>query len=248
MIFGYLNLLVDSVLSASNQDSNYPIENIYDTRLSKIFRSVSTSVRIVHDAGLGNTANPSMITINAHNITNGATIKIEANDSDSWGSPSFSQNITYNDLCIVKFFIGSAYRYWSIYIDDSENTDGYIKIGHSFLGDYLQLDFKVGNDFSIFIQENSKKTVSPTGQVYGHNSGEWLKGYNLNLEWISNDEKDNLLIMYNNVRNYKPFYFVIDEDYINDLPVLYCTIDNSPEFKHIAGYNWTVSYNLLEAK
>lgn len=248
MRFCYENAFTDSILTVTNEDSNYPIENIYDTRLSKIYRSLTTEIRILFDAGLGYTLTPDSVTINAHNISDTATIRIEGNDSDSWGSPSFSQEITYNELCMLEFFTASAYRYWSIYIDDPTNADGYIQIGHSFLGNYLSIDMPIGNDFSFFIRENSKKSTSPTGQVYGHNSGVWLKGYNLKLDWITNAEKDSLLAMYDYIRNFKPFYFIIDENYTDDMPVLYCTIDNELEFTHIAGFNWSVEFSLLEAR
>ena len=57
-----MRILYDSVidsavtLTPSSENANYPVENIYDGRLSKQFRTTGdTSENIVIDAGAGNT-------------------------------------------------------------------------------------------------------------------------------------------------------------------------------------------------
>ena len=246
--FLYDNALVDSVLSATNQDINYPITNIYDTRLSKIYKSLTSSIRYTYDAGLGYTLNPTCITINAHNISSAATIKIEGNATNSWATPSFSLTLTYDALCIVEFFTASAYRYWSVSVDDPTNTDGYIQIGHSFIGNYLELTFPIEPNFSIKYLEQSVKHRSPTGQVYGHDSGVFLIDINITIQNITNAQRLLALTMYTHVRNYKPFYFIIDKDYITTLPSIYCTIEDDIEFNALPGYNWDFRLHLVEAK
>lgn len=72
-----------------------------------------------------------------HNISSGATITLQANPADSWGSPAYGQAITWTEkhLC---FFLHQTYRYWRLRIQDSGNSRGYLRIPDIFLGTYFQ--------------------------------------------------------------------------------------------------------------
>lgn len=91
---------------------------------------------------------PTLITclyINAHNFTSAATVTLQANSSNSWGSPAYSQALTVAtdsdgvvlpSLCL---FLSETYRYWRLTIADAANGDGFIEIGNVYAGEYYTL-------------------------------------------------------------------------------------------------------------
>ncbi|HMA78882.1 MAG TPA: hypothetical protein VKP88_07200, partial [Candidatus Paceibacterota bacterium] len=115
-----------------------------DTRLSRRGRTLDVDGEwITFDFGSAVTAD--YCAILAHNITSGATVKIQANSSDSWAAPPVDETIDIDqvetgtvDDTILHNFTSSEYRYWRLYIDDDSNSDGYIEIGYIFIGEYTQ--------------------------------------------------------------------------------------------------------------
>ncbi|MFQ5915639.1 MAG: hypothetical protein ACE5JS_20910, partial [Nitrospinota bacterium] len=78
------------------------------------------------------------VVFHGHNIGSGAAaIQLLANSSDEWGSPAFTQNLTWAQDTIVVF-ISQTYRYWQVRVADKGNADGYVKIGEVFLGTYFE--------------------------------------------------------------------------------------------------------------
>lgn len=75
-----------------------------------------------------------------HNLTSAATIVLKGHTADSWGSPSFSEAIVWNEEKIIHYpSAAQTYKYWQIQITDAANPDGYIEIGELYLGSYLEL-------------------------------------------------------------------------------------------------------------
>ena len=90
-------------LTATTEASDFPVENLQKHSRSFVWRSTSASAqRIVLDLG----ATPPDIDsfamffnpINDIQLTTSATVKLEANATDSWGSPSVSQTITIDRI------------------------------------------------------------------------------------------------------------------------------------------------------
>ncbi len=106
---------------------------------------VHTSEWIKWDFGISTLPNAFCL-IGARNspmkITPSATIKLQGNETDEWSSPSTDTTLTYQDDVI--FTVSStglwseALRYARLYIEDKDNTAGYVEIGSLFLGDYFE--------------------------------------------------------------------------------------------------------------
>lgn len=131
MILKANETLKDATLTANSAVVNYPVTNILDSRLSRIFRtSSSTTAEIVFDAGSAVTVDS--VCIAAHNITSSVTtLKFQGNASDVWTSPSIDETLTWDADIITKDFTGGSYRYWRIQVIDGTNPDGYIEIGRA---------------------------------------------------------------------------------------------------------------------
>lgn len=87
---------------------------------------------------LGSAQTPTALIIGHHNLTSGVTITLQANASDSWGSPSYSQAISWASGIIGYFLSGQNYRYWRIRLQDATNTDGYLRMALIYLGTYSE--------------------------------------------------------------------------------------------------------------
>lgn len=125
---------------------------------------------------LGTPSNPqSFFIFGASNrsiqLTSNSTIKLEANTTNTWTAPAYSQELTYSDTVIFihnQNGLTSPYRYWRLQIVDKDNSNGFVEIGAVFLGSNLytergriQFGFRTGK------QDFVELTRSLGGQVYG---------------------------------------------------------------------------------
>ena len=155
----------NAIMTASSNTVLYPVQNVLDSRLTRQYRTdLATLAEIVYD--LGSALSVNTIEIANHNVSSSFTVlKLQANTSNSWGSPAFEINLTWLIGIIVADFPTETYRYWRIVIDDATNTDGFIKVGRGWLGvGYNPL----GISFNVNHRRLSKsiKTVTPGGQTY----------------------------------------------------------------------------------
>lgn len=75
-----------------------------------------------------------------HNLTSAAVIKVLMNETNSWGSPSFSEDITWNDKKKFLHYLSSEqiYRFLQLSMSDQTNPDGSIEISELFAGPYFE--------------------------------------------------------------------------------------------------------------
>lgn len=160
MIIGYDNQVMTANLSMTNESPLFPVANLKDTRLSRFTRVLGTDTRIViSKEGLTATSLFMM-----SNLTATASVKIEANTSNAWTTPAFSETVTWKDEILTHFFDEETYDYWSILISDSANTED-VKIGGVFLGDYFDYD-DVSHNMTIDDVDTTIQTWSKSGQSY----------------------------------------------------------------------------------
>jgi hypothetical protein len=102
------------------------------TKIRKGTVSAATQ-RIVVDAGAAIT--PELIAILGHNFTT-ETISIQANSADAWGAPAYDFEFTSISDLMFKAYTGTAYRYWSILIENCKIPLTPPEIGLLYFGDY----------------------------------------------------------------------------------------------------------------
>ncbi len=101
---------------------------------------------------LGSAVNATMLGIFAHNLTSGATVYHLANATNSWGAPSYSQQLTVATdgdgrvLPRLVYKLSQTYRWHRLTFDDSGNTNSYIEVGRVMGGQYYEFvrNFKLG--------------------------------------------------------------------------------------------------------
>jgi len=110
---------------------------LHELEPDKPWRSSALGVEWIK-ADLGSAKNVTAFGIHAHNITSGNTVlRIRGNATDSWGAPTFSQNLTFN-ADVIFVFIDETFRWWRFEVTDGGNGDGYIQIGEMFLGTFFE--------------------------------------------------------------------------------------------------------------
>ncbi len=211
----------DSVIAANSADVNYPVANVLDSRLTKVYRTdANTTAEIVLNAGAAVTV--SGIAIANHNISSGATIKIQGNATESWSSPSVDESITFASGIIKHTFTEASYQYWRIQIVDAGNSDGYIEIGRSWVGKVFTTP-GISKTVSDSRKSNSAKSISVSGQSY-QDVRYFNSMISVKIPRLTHAEKASLITEFENVDYGVPFFVQFDESCL-DLDTLYVTMD-----------------------
>jgi hypothetical protein len=135
------NLLEDADFTVNNPSEAFPIANIYNDSPTERVQFDST---IVIDLGSAES-----ITAIAYLNTTDA-ITIEANSSDSWGAPAFSQTLTSEVT-----FVSQTYRYWRINTGQTAS-----RLGYFYLGSYINVSDTDGTHELITNKTDIKNPTS----------------------------------------------------------------------------------------
>lgn len=242
MIIGYDNKYSLSTLTASDEEPSFPIERSQDIRLSRLYKSLTTSINVVIDLGSDLTATAFFLA--NHNLTSSATITLEGNDTNAWTTPTYTNSIAYSSDIIYEVFATQTYRYWRIVIADATNPDELIKFGGVFLGTYL-----TAPNFSHVLTEAMVDTSvisrSLSGQVYIDTNYDYIT-YSLNHPRVTESGRDSLKAMMK-ANKKKPVYMLLDETSTTEFIPFYGTIDDI-SYSRVFDDFYTISTNIREAK
>lgn len=143
-----------TITGSSEESSDLADDNVVNNAPGRVWRTTDvSSENIVFDLGAATTL--TCFAIFNFNFTSGATITLQGNASDSWGSPSYSQALTIatnadgNVIKRIVFFLDEEYRYWRLLMVDSGNTDGYLEVGRIVAGSYYEPSRNINDGFSI---------------------------------------------------------------------------------------------------
>ncbi len=105
--------------------ANYGPERMIDRNRNTAWRSTGVAQETI-TIDNGSAVNTTCALLHDHNLTDTATVTLEANATDSWATPSFSESITTITDPLYAY-IDESYRYFRWVLVDSANTDGYIQ-------------------------------------------------------------------------------------------------------------------------
>lgn len=240
----YDNKILSATLDCSSENPDYPIENLQDTVLAKVYRSMTDDINITIDQ----ITTASYFAIMNHNLSESALITLQGNNSDSWVSPSFETTLTWKEGIIISHFAETTYNYWRLeIIDDDTGADGYIQIGGLFIGTYLQMPGMKKNQ-SIKDMTTSKSKISYSGQSYG-NEGYEYRSFKVNFPQLSDTQRTGIRVMWTNNKNIHPLICLIWANRQDLETPIYCVIDQtSIEIKRTESDNlpWETSLKFRE--
>lgn len=207
------NLIDDnSILTVTGswgESSNFPVENIYNQRITNraIFDTAKAG-EIVID--LASAKEIDSIFIFNHNFTSSVSVSIQANSSDSWGSPPVDETITYASLDMVLEITSETYRYWRLVVDDSTRSANDIAIGEVVLGLQDELSRNFLWDFAKNTQYNNIVHETVGGNIWTYSlfkRRRWLTSF----VKMSESEKDEVLDIFDNtLGGYTPFAIIFE--------------------------------------
>jgi len=210
----YNNLLETASISVTNEDANYPVENVYDATLRSQFRAGTNSTVIT--ATLAAASTVSTFAFGGHNI---ATVAVKLTDS---GAATTTYNYTNADL-IFDFERPQAIKYETavndvVEIEYTITSTLETYIGGLSAGQYLQMPF-----FSINPKigyQSSGSAQKSRGGVTFNVPGTVLETFSCNFDSNLIANKNAQEAFFKVVQVYKPFWVDRWEE-STEFPVLF---------------------------
>lgn len=245
MIILYDNkVLAATSITALTEHPDYLFEDaLQDTRLSRIGRTLDDDDQyIIIDMGAAVTC--TYVAVLQHNFTSGATVKIQANSSNSWITPPLDVTITTISDEIVQSFTSSNYRYWRLTMDDASNPDTYLSVGYLYLGTALTMP-GMNQGSVITYDTNSKSTKSFSGCLYGDTRLNF-KSATFNFNNSGETNRQELITFFSTVSVIRPFILLIWENDLDVEPPIYCNLTDSIKYtkEKYEGTNWGFSFTI----
>jgi hypothetical protein len=218
---------------------------------------IHTSEWLLWDMGIS--SNPKALAIigprnSPIKISPSATIKLQANETNVWTSPSYEQVLTYNDEIILLTnpagLHTEALRYWRLEIIDVDNPNLFVEIGSIFLGNfYSPTRGAVQFPFSSAPIDRSTTIFSEGGQTF---SDIREKSQSFNLDWsaLTSTEIEELLEIFDDYGTSIPFFIQLDPDSAFSSSANYYTryvkFESEPGYKLIRPNFFETNWNLRE--
>jgi hypothetical protein len=212
--------LSTTTISAESKKSNSLVEtNVVDNRIGKPWRTNNTvtGVWIKFDQGASGFGPNDAVGIFGHNLTSAAVVTVEANATDSWGSPTFTEvlGIQLDDdglvfTRIVEFITATTLRFWRITIEDGLNGDGYIQIGRIMLGQYYEIPRAANQGLRVETIDPSEGTNAP-GEVPVLTQKALFRRLNIGFSFLTQAITDKFETIFSFVGNSKPVLIGWDE-------------------------------------
>lgn len=190
-------------------------------------------------------------------LSSSATIKLYANNVDSWAAPALDVTLSRTKGGIFSWLddlADTTYRYWRFEFIDRLNTVGPegFHIGHVYIGDYTTLTNRnVGIGFTKYKADPSRPTESEGGQRYWRRRTKYLVFESLTISYLEPSDRANLEAIFDTVGLDTPFYVSFDpmlriSDAVNDLTG-YFYFQSDPRFDHVIYDTFSMKFALKES-
>ncbi len=249
------NHILTSTITASNSDSNFPVSNLKLDPTVKEWKytiaqpSVET---IVFDLGSAKAVDYLLLASNVLESAGFDRIVLEANTSDSWGSPAFTSgnvDTTVDGKLYYALSSTQTYRYWRLSV--SKQAGGtYVGFSNIFLGQSTELtNHGLDVNFSVREDTNTKEYKGLYGQRWFdiRNTVQSFSGRYTNL---TVPERDTLKALFDESDIYNPVWLVVDPVQRNVTEVeelmFYGYFSDKPSFTHPAFGRWAVRVSVRD--
>jgi hypothetical protein len=235
MRFYYINLIDANgvIFTASTYDVSYPADLLANEQRSYGWKTGNTQAaeNVVFDLGSAQAA--TSIILLDHDLLNADTnIKIEANTTNSWGAPAFTQALTWVAGTIAQVFDSQSYRFWRLSFTKA-SAGVQRTIGRMFLGTYYTTT-EGPADIEIDHQDLTQKQRTEGGQTWADAQADF-RSFGLNFNGLGTTEKEALEAFAASVQTHKSFFFQVDENAAVDPGKLgeriYAKLISKPKFK-----------------
>jgi len=135
-----------------------------------------------------------------------------------------------------------------LFVDDPTNTDGYIQIAYTFIGDELTMP-GMNPDTLIPYVSNAQGTKAIGGQYYADRRVR-LKGGKVVFPIIEETQRQEIFTFFDYVDITTPFLLLFWENSLDVEPPLYCVLTKSLELAKNphSGTTWTLGLDFEEIR
>jgi hypothetical protein len=249
MIILYDNQINNATITSSSENPYYTWSDaLLDTRTTRLGRFIDVSSEYLQ-FDYASAIDVDYVYLVFNNITSSATVKVQANTTDSWTTPPVDQALTYlNGNWIYGFSTKQSYQYWRITVQDPTNTDGYIEISKIFLGEKFVCPGS-SPDPTFAINSNAEIQKSVGGQLYGDRRVQ-LRQRRFTFPSITYAEKLEFNNFFDYVDQVIPFYLLYWENDLDKYPPLYSNLVANFEYSQLPhnGNLWTIGLETEEAR
>lgn len=150
-----------TIISANSENSLFPLSNLKDSRTTKEFRTQTgtTSAQVVFDfITTEPVTDVAMVGNSLQGFSLDGTVTIEANITNTWGSPGFSTSLAISDFYNFGHtsFAEENYRFWRLSFSNAIDFTGLsnVFIGKNLMEDPFERNINFG--WSYENRSNSK--------------------------------------------------------------------------------------------
>lgn len=192
-------------------------------------------------------------------LTSSATVTLEANSTDSFTSPPFSQEISRYDRGVFGFIddlyseVNRTYRYALLRIEDRLNPLGPegIEISRVYIGDHTTTTSNVGSGFSKPIVDPSTVQRSESGAAYFQEKTKYQAIRSANYGLIEQADRVALEQLYQDHGKTKPLWLSVDPSAAVSVDVseftFYGHFESDPNIQNLFRDKWSWQFNFREA-
>ena len=241
-----------TVTASSSSASELGAANVVDPQPSKVWRSTGDTAEWVK-FDLGSAKQITCIGLFNFNFTSGATVTLQANASDSWGAPSYSQALTIaadSDSVVLKrlvYFLDQTYRWWRITIADASNPDGYVEIGRVAAGQYYAPTRNIQEQYRYQGQDPSERERLP-GAWSPSVSRARYRTADVSFPFANQTQADKFWAIFDKVGNETPIILSVEPTTRPSQDSMYCTLETPLSLTNATLTYWDVVTLRFEEK
>lgn len=203
-----------TVITSNTEQTDLPDDNVAHAHKEKIYRTTGAGTTEWIKFDLGSAKDVDGFVLFNHNLDNTETaVNIEANASDSWGSPSLSQAITVNatDPAFHYWSSPQNYQWWRF--EFTKAAAGTLRdIGRMFLGDvYTLTEDPDHGGYSDDRMDPSTSNRSRGGQTF-HDILPQYDRISTSFTKIGLTQANQLKTIFQTIGIHTPFFMQVDED------------------------------------
>lgn len=198
-----------TVTASSEASSDLAAENVLTKSPSEPWRATGDTAEWLK-FDLGAQTALTGIGLFGFNLTSGATVVLEGNATDSWGSPSFQETLslaTDSDSVVLKrlvYFPSTFDHRWArITFADAGNSDGYLEVGRICAGTAYEPPTNYRDGYRIQGFDPSEKTQDP-GAYNEANTKDPYRRATLSFAYTNQTQADKFWTIFNKIGNHTP--------------------------------------------
>ena len=231
MRISYDNLLKTAVITATNENANYPIANVYHRWQRKTFKATTTSVIT---AILDDVVSLSSVVLDYHNLTSCSVAFYDYADAliDTW-----AMDVSYN--CSAQY--GSVVDVAKVILTCESIAD--IEIGSIFIGESLYFPIEANQD--IPLKSSDVVSVSSDRQTSGR-KGSVTRAGTITIPLLTSAERKSLETVFYEMGLIEPFFIDLWDNSHTDFEPIYGTFTSELSVTHLEEGD-TISFSFEEA-